>query len=75
MLIANPVVGESALPDFAFAAKDFTQRVRVCALDELNGVFDRHVVCGSEQKMNVLGHNDERMKFISCFASIAVESL
>jgi len=26
-IIANPVIAESALPDFAFAAQDFPERV------------------------------------------------
>jgi len=74
LLITNPVVGESALPDFAFATEDFAEGVGVSAFDELDGVLDRHVLRGREQKMNVLGHQNEGMEVIAAFAAIAIQS-
>ena len=75
LLIANAVIGESALPDFAFASENVAQRVRVAAFDELDGVFDRDAVGGSQQKMYVFGHDDERVQLISTFAAVSVNSL
>ena len=59
--IANPAIGETALPHIALSANSCAQFVRVCALDQLNGPLDCHVHAGSQQKMHVLGHQDERM--------------
>ena len=46
--IANPVIRESALPDFAFAPEHFTEGVGVSTFDELNRMFDGDVPCWSE---------------------------
>ncbi len=43
LLIANPVIGEPALPDFPLAAEDFTQSMRISTLDKLDGMLDRYV--------------------------------
>jgi hypothetical protein len=44
LVIPNPMIGESALPDFSLSAKERTERMRIAALDELNGVLDCHAV-------------------------------
>jgi hypothetical protein len=75
LLIANPVICESALPNFTLSTEYFTEGVGVSALDQLNGVLNRYVARRSEQKMNVSGHNDEGMKLKSAFATIAIKSL
>jgi len=49
LIIANPVVGESALPDFAFAAQDLTECMRVAAFDQLNRMLERYAQGGSEE--------------------------
>ena len=49
MAIANSVIRESALPDFALATEDGSESVRVSAFDELEGVFESYVVHRSEQ--------------------------
>lgn len=38
--ISNPVICESALPDFSFSPENRTQGVRRAAFDELNGMFE-----------------------------------
>jgi len=73
--VANPVVGETALPDFSFSAEDRSQGMRVTAFDQLDSVLKRHVFGGSEQKVGVLGHEDEGMDLVAAFAAISVESL
>ena len=75
LAIANSVIGEPALPDFSFSTQDGSQGVRIAALDELNRVFERYVVGGSEQEMDVLGHDDEGVQLESTFAAISAESL
>ncbi len=47
-IIANSVIREAALPDFAIATNDGSEGVRVPSFDELNGVFERYTVCGRE---------------------------
>lgn len=45
LVIPNPVIRESALPDFSFAANKRSKGVRVSALDELDGAFEGDVAC------------------------------
>ena len=73
--IANSVIGEPALPDFSLAAKDFAQRMGVSAFEELDRMLECYVRGRSQQKMNVLGHDDERVQLISTFAVVSVKSL
>jgi hypothetical protein len=75
LIIANSVIGKSSLPDFSFAAEDRTEGVRVSALDELDCMFERHVVGGSQQEVDMFRHNDESVQLITAFATISVESL
>jgi hypothetical protein len=39
LFIANSVIGKSWLPDFSFSTEDGSERVRIAAFDQLNGVF------------------------------------
>ena len=48
VIVANPVVGESALPDFSLAPEDGSECMRIAAFYQLNSVFERDVVRGSE---------------------------
>src|SRR2546421_687946 len=41
--VANPMIGEPALPDLALSANKCTEFMRVCAPDQLNGPLDSHV--------------------------------
>lgn len=73
--IANSVIGKTALPDLTPAAKDFVQRMGGSAFDELDCMLECYIRGGSRQKMNVLGHDDERVQLISTFAAVSVKSL
>jgi hypothetical protein len=73
--IADAVIGEPALPDFSLSPKDASERVGVATFDELNCMLERDVMSGSEQEMNVLGHQNESMKLVSPFATISVNGL
>ncbi len=75
LVIANPVVRESPLPDLSLATEDRPEGVGVSAFDQLDRVLQRDIDGGSQQEMNVLGHEDERMQSIAAFAAISVESL
>jgi hypothetical protein len=44
LFIANSVIGKSWLPDFSFSTEHGSERVRIAAFDQLNGVFNRHIV-------------------------------
>ena len=74
LLVANSVVGKSSLPDLSFATEDCSERMRIAAFDQLNGVLKRYVVSGSEQEMNMFGHEDEGVDLKSDFAAISVKS-
>jgi len=74
-VVTNSVIGESSLPDFPIAADDRSKGVRVSALDELNGMFKRHVCCGSKQEMRMFRHEDEGVNLKSTFAAVSMESL
>ena len=73
--IANPVIGEPALPDFSFSAKDGPEGMGVSAFDELDGMFERDVHRGSQQKMDMLGHKDEGVKLITAFTAVSIQGL
>jgi hypothetical protein len=74
LLVANSVVGKSSSPDLSFATEDCSERMRIAAFDQLNGVLKRYVVGGSEQEMNMFGHEDEGVDLKSAFAAISVKS-
>ena len=46
--------------------------MRVPAFDELDGVFKGDVHRGSEQQMNVFGHDDKSVDLEAAFAPIAI---
>ena len=75
LLIANSVIGKSALPDFFCVTNDRSEGVRVSALDQLNSVFDGNLDCGRKKKMDVFGHNDKGVNLEAAFAAITVKSL
>jgi hypothetical protein len=70
--VANPVIGESALPDFSVAAKNFAKSVGVSALDELDCMFEGNVEAGSKQEMDMLRHQNEGVQLIATVAAISV---
>jgi len=72
---ANPMICESALPDFFAAADHRSECVRVSAFDQLNGVFESYVVGWRQENVNVFGHYDESVELKSAFATVTVESL
>lgn len=73
--VTDAVVGESALPNIFVAAPGCSERVRVSAFDELNGVFKRYIVCGREQQVYVLGHGNKSVELKSAFAAVSIKSL
>jgi hypothetical protein len=72
---ANPMIGESPLPNFLIAPDDRSKFVRVRAFDQLNRTFDGHVVRRSQQEMNMLRHDHESMQGVAPFAAIPVNRL
>jgi len=47
LVVANPVVSESALPNFSLSADDGSEGVRVSAFDDLDCMLERYVRGGS----------------------------
>ena len=73
--IANPVIGESPLPDFSAAAEDVANGVGESALDELHRMFERNVIRRGQQQMDMFRHHDKGMQCKAAFASIAIDRL
>jgi hypothetical protein len=48
--------------------------MRLGSFDELNGVFDGHIVRRRQEKMNVLGHENKGVKLQAAFSSMPIES-
>ncbi len=46
--VPNSMIGETALPDFTLSSDQAPEGMRVTALDQLNGMFQRHVLSWSE---------------------------
>jgi len=46
--VANSMIRESSLPDFSLSTEDRSEGVRVSALNQLDGMFERDIICGSE---------------------------
>ena len=68
--IANPMIRESALPNFRIAPDERSELMRIRALDELHAALNRHILRGSKQKMNMIGHEDEGVQKITAFTSV-----
>jgi hypothetical protein len=75
LMISNSVIGKPALPDFAFASDHRSQSMRISAFDQLDGMLNRYVANGCDEKMDVLGHNDERVEFEPAFTPVSIKSL
>ena len=73
--IPNTMISEPALPDFLIAADDRPEFVRAGTLDQLNSAFDSNVHSRSEQQMNVFGHDDEGVQFVTAFAAMPIKRL
>jgi hypothetical protein len=73
--VANPVIGESALPHLALSANDAPQFMGICAFDQLDCPLDCYVRRGSQQKMHMLRHQDKRMQFVPALSAMPVERL
>lgn len=69
----NPVIGESAPPDFLVAADDRSEFMRVRALDQLDCPFNRHIGSGRQKQVNVFRHDDEIVQPVTAFATIPVK--
>lgn len=71
---SNPMVGESALPDFSAAPQDFAEGMRVGSFHQLNGVFDGHIVVGRQEKMNVFRHENKGVELETSLAPMPIHS-
>ena len=48
LIVTNPVVSETAFPDFTSSADDVAEGMRIAAFDQLNGMFECGVIGGSK---------------------------
>lgn len=73
--VTNPMISESALPDFTLAPENGSESIRISALYEWNRVLDSYVLRGSDQQMNVFWHHNEGVNLKAAFAAVAVHGL
>jgi hypothetical protein len=73
--IPNSMICESALPNFGTTPDDSAEFVRIRAFDQLDSSLDGYVVRRSQQQMNMLRHDDERVQFVSPLATISIDRL
>ena len=73
--IANPVIGESALPHLGSSPANDAERMRVSDLDQLDGALDRHLLSRSEQYMDMIGHEDEGVQCVAAFSTVVIKRL
>jgi len=74
-LVANPVIGETALPHLALSANDVPEFMGICAFDKLDRALDGYVDRGSQQEMDVFRHKDKRMQRVAAFTTMPVKRL
>jgi len=62
LFVHNLHFREPTLPDFAFESELIRELMREPSLDELHGLFNSHVIGNLDQKMDVIGHDNEIMQ-------------
>jgi len=72
--VANPVIRKPALPHLGLASNQRPERMRVSAFDQLHRALDRDIVSGSEDEVNVIGHDHEFVQGIMTLAPIMKQS-
>jgi hypothetical protein len=75
LIISNPMVCKSPLPDFPLAPEYRTKSMRVSALDQLNRVLESYVARRREEKMDVFRHEHKCMKFEPSVMAVSVHGL
>lgn len=68
LCVPDAVVGEAALPD----GKAGGEAVGEAAFDVADGAGE---VFGGEEEVDVVGHDDEGVKFVEAFAAVVLEGL
>ncbi len=74
-LISNPMIRESALPDFLLSTDDASEFMRISALDKLDRALDCDIDRGSQQKMNVFRHKDKSVQFVAAFTTMSIQGV
>src|SRR5208282_2642396 len=68
--IANEMIAETRLPN----GPAFLHAKREPSLDELHGAFQGNLLCGREEQMDVIGHDDKFVQPIFLLVAIVSES-
>jgi hypothetical protein len=72
LMISNPMVCKSPLPDFPLAPEYRTKSMRESTLNELNGVLNCYIVRGCEEKMNVFWHKYKSVNLETTFTPVQI---
>jgi hypothetical protein len=72
-LVANPMIRKSSLPDFLIAPDDTSESMRVRAIDQLDGAFNRHIGSGRQEQMNMFRHDNQSVQAVATFATIPIQ--
>ena len=73
--ITNPMIRETALPNFRLAPDQGAERMGIPSFDQLERALDGHVVRRGKQEMNVIRHEHEGVQGVLSFATVVEKSL
>lgn len=71
----NAMVRKSCLPYLAVESEFFLDPVRKAAFDELNGFFERKLITGRDDRVQVVSHDDEFMQQEAAFVAVIPQDI
>jgi hypothetical protein len=71
--ITNPMIRETALPNFRLAPDQGAERMGIPSFDQLERALDGHVARRGKQEMNVIRHECEGVQGVLTFATVVEE--
>ena len=72
--ITNPMIRETALPNFRLAPDQGAERMGIPSFDQLERALDGHVVRRGKQEMNVIRHEHEGVQGVLTFATVVMRA-
>jgi hypothetical protein len=72
--ITNPMIRETALPNFRLAPDQGAERMGIPSFDQLERALEGHVVHWRKQEMNVVRHENEAVQEVLACTAIVEKS-
>jgi hypothetical protein len=73
--ITNPMIRETALPNFRLATDQGAERMGIPSFDQLERALDGHVARRGKQEMNVIRHEHKGVQGVLIVATVVEKSL